>query len=155
MATTQLDKLLASWDKLSREYPEMQEKLLEQLGQRMEKAVRSNVRASGMRDGGAKVAGWQGYHIGSQKGYAAVRPSNSSSGPNSPGAITNYNELGHKTRRPKADSKRKGKYRPRQKVARVDGYHYYERSLPQVEAIAESGVSEIARDVVKKMEGKA
>lgn len=153
---SELDALIDRWAKLLQDYPGIKGELMERVGKRMEQAVRGQVRASGMKDGGSKVAGWQKYYVGSRRGYAAVRAIGSSEGaapgPNSPGAITNYTELGHLVRQASGKS---GKRRAsRRKVGAVKGYHYYERSEGQVEEIGSIELPAFAAEIAARLGGK-
>ena len=88
--------------------------------------------------------------VGSGGGYAAIRPVDTSTGDNSPGAITNYLESGHKIRRPSGLARR---YRSRIRKAYVDGYHFYQKAETRVEAKAIKLAQEFADKLAKRIEG--
>ena len=150
-----LDRLIKRVDDTIQQFPEKKEKALKEAGEAMLSIVRLNVSTSPMADDGAKVGGWQRAHVGTKKGYAAVRAiggkEGGGTGPESAGAVTNYTENGHAIRRP-APVKRKGyRYRPRIHKPRVPGYHYYyytDGPAQQAGAAAVAGLGdELAREL--------
>ena len=90
---------------------------------------------------------WQVAHVGSGGGYAAVRPEKGKTGADSPGAITNYLEGGHRIASPRGGKN----YRPRLRVSYVSGYHFYVNTSMRAESIAigeaEAWADEIAREL--------
>lgn len=122
----------------------------ERLGARMQAGVRGQIRGR-INDAHGHVAGWQEKYIGSGGGYAAVRPTNSSSGPDSPGAITNYLENGHARRRPSGRAKR---YRPRIKVLYVNGRGFYSAARPTLARMLQSEVTRWGDEVATRLGGK-
>ena len=68
MDSSDLDRLLASWEDLLKDYPDMKRELLEKLGRSLLEDVRSEI------GGGGQVQGWQERYVGSRNGYVAVRP---------------------------------------------------------------------------------
>lgn len=116
-----LDELNARLDRFLKQAPEKRREFHERMGDVMEREVRQNVRGS-LNDSRGRISGWQRKYVGSGGGYAAVRAEDSSSGPHSPGAITNYLESGHATRKPTGSAKRK---RSRSRTERVSGRHFY------------------------------
>ena len=149
-----IDGLMTSWEALLRDLPGLKKELLEELGAAALETVGQNITAAGMRDGGARIRSYQKYHVGSKHGYVAVRAVGSGegaeTGPNGPGALTNYTENGHAIRKPGASSHR---YRPRIKVARVDGYHYYAQATEPALQRGMEAVDAFAREVARRMEG--
>ena len=115
----------------------------ERLGARMQAGVRGQIRGR-INDAHGTVAGSGG-------GYAAVRPTNSSSGPDSPGAITNYLENGHARRRPSGRAKR---YRPRIKVLYVNGRGFYSAVRPSLARMLQSEVTRWGDEVATRLGGK-
>ena len=106
----------------------------------VDKSISGNV-----NDSHGKIKSWQRQSVGSRGGYAVVRPVGGQSGSNSPGAITNYLEGGHRTRRPSGTAKRPR--RSRAKMAYVDGRHFYEAAAEGIEAPA----YRLADDYLKKI----
>ena len=80
-------------------------------------------------------------------GYAAVRPEKGKTGADSPGAITNYLEGGHRIASPRGGKN----YRPRLRVSYVSGYHFYAAAAMRAESIAigeaEAWADELAREL--------
>ena len=122
--TAGLEEITRRMEKLARDFPEERRAMLTRAAEKINRRLAANITESGIRSPG-KIAGWQRVAVGSRGGYAAVRPVGSaqgaSTGRNSPGAITNYLEHGHRIR-PRGTGKG---YRPRIRVAYVNGYHFY------------------------------
>lgn len=98
--TTEIAKLSDALESVLKELPEMRKKVHEEIGADILKIVRKNIGRS-INDAHGKIRGWQENYVGSRGGYAAVRPIGGK-GPksydDSPGAITNYLEVGHTAR---------------------------------------------------------
>lgn len=124
--------------------------LHERLGARMLTGVRGQIRGK-LNDAHGHVRGWQSKYIGSGGGYAAVRAVDGASGPDSPGAITNYLENGHERRLPSGKSKRR--YKAKINVVRVAGRKFYDGVRPSLERMLQSEVDRWARDIVRRLEG--
>ena len=122
----------------------------ERLGARMQTGVRGQIRGR-INDAHGHVAGWQERYIGSGGGYAAVRVADSSSGPNSPGAITNYLENGHARRRPGGNAKL---YQPRIKVVYISGRGFYNAVRPSLARMLQDEVDRWGMDVAARLGGK-
>lgn len=110
---------------------------METVGEQIREVVAGQIDASSVNDQNGQVKRWQIAKIGSGGGYAAVRPRGSgegaATGKNSPGAITNYLNNGHRIRRPSGKAKR---YRPRFKVPFTRAFGFYNASESAAEAIA-------------------
>ena len=65
--TSGLDRLVESWDRLLKQFPDGKRKALEQMGRYLLLDVQREIGGSG------KVAGWQAPHMGTKGGYVAVR----------------------------------------------------------------------------------
>jgi hypothetical protein len=143
-----LDKIDAALNNLLKKAPEMRRKLHEEIAYYAQKAV---VREAGMtteRHTG-NLQRWQEKYVGSGGGYAAVRPIDTSTGDESPGAITNYVNSGHKIRSPWDGA------RPRRtKVAYVDGRHFYQSAARDMEDVLVPLAEEFVRDMAGILEGK-
>lgn len=144
---TALDRIETAF----KEYPELKARVLESLGKDLEGEMLSQMASSGLHAQGGRLRNWQSYHVGSGKGYVAVRPIGSkegaATGPNGPGAITNYSEAGHAVRRPR--SKRKS----RAKMLAAPGRHFYAATAAVAEAAGERRVRELVAEFVKRLEG--
>lgn len=143
----ELAKIGKGIDELLKEAPNMRRKLHEQMGDVAYSAVMQEVSRSTQRHTG-NLQRWQSKYVGSGGGYAAVRAEKGLVGKNSPGAITNYVNSGHRIRPSTTNRKRKIN------VAYVDGRHFYQaskRDLPEKLAkLGEAFVSEIAERIVGK-----
>ena len=134
-------KLDGLFEKAAKEFKALRAEYLDEAGDALLSAVRSNITASGINDARGHVRAWQRKYMGSGGGYVAVRADNSSTGKNSPGAITNYLESGHKGRMP---SGRSGRYEARIKTGRARAFGFYKSSADEAQRLAE--------DIAKKME---
>ncbi len=137
-------------NKLLDEAPGMRKKLHEEIAEMAKKEIDAHIANSGMDDSNSKVRNWQEKHVGSGGGYAAVRPTDESTGPNSPGAITRYLETGHNIRRPSGQSER---YKPDINVPYVDGYHFYQNAYSKIENKAIKMAEDFADELVKMIGG--
>ncbi len=136
-----IDKLLENMLKAS---PEIRRKAIERAASNLHADVRSEIR-SRINDSHGKVQRWQRIRKGSKGGYAVIEPENSSTGDNSPGAITNYLEHGHRIRPPKRAGA-KG-YRPRIRESYVDGRYFYD----DVGSTAEHEAIRVGKEICEKM----
>lgn len=152
---TSVDALLDHIETVFKEYPELKAKMLDEVGEELLSEVQSQMAISGLHAGGGRLRQWQKYHVGSRKGYVAVRPIGSkegaTTGPNSPGAITNYVDGGHAVRRRTANAKRSRKSRAT--VAAVPGRHFYAATNRMAEAYGSRRARELAVEFVRRLEG--
>jgi hypothetical protein len=125
-----LDELEKDIADLIKSFPDMQRELHEGFADAIKKKVDSEIVVS-LKNGASKIKRWQGRYVGSYGGYAAVRAVDTSTGAESPGAITNYLENGHKIRKPTGRNKR---YKPRINKIYIDGYHFYSKASNNLEA---------------------
>lgn len=144
---SQLDTVLNS---LLEEIPDKRRELHERIADVIKTEVDSQITQSGMNDNTGQIKQWQEPVVGSGGGYAAVHAVKGSTGANSPGAITNYLENGHKIRKPTGNNK---KYRPRIKNAYVDGYHFYSSAKNAVERKAIEEAENYVNEIAQKLEG--
>lgn len=145
-----LDRLTENMNAVLQEEPEKRRELHEKLAEAAKQEVDAQIMASVGGDSG-KISGWQEPHVGSGGGYAAVRATSSSSGDNSPGAITNYLENGHAIRGPSGNAKH---YRPEIHQPYVDGKHFYETARSEMQSKAISIAEDFASELAGKLEGK-
>lgn len=110
------------FDSILKKIPSMRHALHERIATIAHSEVKSNIDGT-LNDSRGRVKSWQRRYVGSGGGYAAIRAENTSTGKNSPGAITNYLENGHRIR-PAGKAKR----RIRVAGAYVSGRKFYERS---------------------------
>lgn len=143
-----IDKIDAAMSNLLKKAPEMRRKLHEEIAYHAQKAVVGEVGMTTERHTG-DLQRWQEKYVGSGGGYAAVRAVNTSTGDESPGAITNYVNSGHKIRPPGNGT------RPRRtKVAYVDGRHFYQSAARDMEDVLVPLAEKFVRDMAGILEGK-
>jgi hypothetical protein len=130
--------------------PEKRREMHEKIAEAIKEEVDTQIAQSGLNDSSGRVKDWQQQKVGSGGGYAAVRASDKAIGDNSPGAITNYLENGHKIREPSGKSPN---YRPRIKKPYVDGFRFYGKARAGAEAKAISIAEEYVNDIAEKLEG--
>lgn len=145
---SELDNLSEKLNSLLKEAPEKKRELHEQLAEAAKQEVNAQIGAS-VNKNSEKISSWQETHVGSGGGYAAVRATDSSAGDNSPGAITNYLENGHKIRQPSGHAKH---YRPAIKTPYVEGRHFYQTSKSALEAKAISLTQNFADKLAEELE---
>lgn len=114
------------FDDVLKEFPEEKRKLHQRVAVIAEQIVKGQT-------GSETLSNMQESFVGSRGGYAAVKAKRGGRGPKSAGAITNYNENGHKIRKPSGRSKN---YRPRIHTIFVNGRHFYQKSRSIVESAA-------------------
>lgn len=151
---TRLNGLAEDFRDLARQFPAERRALMETVGERIRETVVSQIDASGLNDANGNVKRWQIVSIGSGGGYAAVRPAGKKEGAptgnNSPGAITNYLNSGHRVRRP---SGRDPSYHPRFHVVRTREFPFYEASQASAEAAALQEAQAFIDRIAERMGG--
>lgn len=135
---------------LATEFRAARAELLTEAGNRLKEALDSRITASGLRDIHGKVRSWQVQYRGSGGGYVALRATNTSTGDNSPGAITNYLESGHKVRFPSGKSQR---YRPEVHVARARAFKFYAATKPDLEKVERETAQAMEQRLTAYLEG--
>ena len=138
----------AKLSKILNEIPNARRELHEEISELLKREIDTNIDSS-INDSNGKIKGWQEAVVGSGGGYAAIHAVSGESGANSPGAITNYLEGGHPIRSATGRSKY---YKPRIKVAYVDGFHFYARTRDTIEAKVISLAEKFADSIVKNLE---
>lgn len=136
--------------------PGMKEVMLERAGREVRDEVRRAINASGLNDRRyGRVKQWQGPHMGSGRGYVAVRPDSvlvmSGGGTRTPlnaGALTNYLTFGHKVRGPSGRWKR---YVNRAEKTRVKGFRFYKTAGNQAEKIAIQAAEEFLNSLAVEL----
>lgn len=171
---SQMDALTQRIEKLITGLPAKRRELHKKIATLLQHEVQKSIGDSGLNDDSGKVKSWQEQYIGSKGGYAAVRATDKgsgkypSTGPNSPGAVTNYLESGHKipyaTHAAKLSKKgiyvksRKVRYGSgRNGLAWVEGRHFYAKTIALASSIDTELRKEIEKftdDICKSLEGK-
>ena len=146
-----IDEINRILDDVIKEFPDARRQLHEEIGREafeiVQNQIASTSNSSSKKSG--TVRGMQRVVLGSGGGYVAVKPKKGS-GPESPGAITVYNENGHRIRRPTGLSKR---YRPHIHTVFVSGRHFYQKSESLVQAAAIRRAEAFANELAKKFGG--
>lgn len=144
------DDLVKDLKTVLKESKEMRRELHEEIADVLKETLDANIDAS-LNDGNGHVKAMQEKHVGTGGGYAAVRPKK---GKNEKGlaygALTNYITSGHRIRPPSGTYKR---YRPRIKVAYVNGRHFYQTTRGEIEAKVIGLVEQFADRIAEKLEG--
>lgn len=147
--TKQLEKLSETLRGMREQFPKSQRAYHERVAQTLKQEIYWEIAATTNSTG--KLASYQEEHVGSRGGYAAIRARGGESGANSPGAITNYVENGHKiaagaraTRKPTTR-----KYRPRIKVGAVQGRHFYQHVRSRAMQIAMEEMDEFLTELTE------
>lgn len=149
-----IDRLLESWDRLLAQFPQDKTALLEDLGKELLSEVRQRIQGSGT------VQGWQNYHLGSKKGYVAVRAKadtykrTAGGRQYAVGYVTNAIESGHQHRRPSPEKKVGYSYRPRIKTPAVAGRHFYAQVRSRMERMGQAELERLAQGLVARLEGR-
>lgn len=128
------------WKNTINKIPGLKEAMLEKLGGRVQGEVRQAVDRSGLHDSRGRVKRWQNPHVGSGRGYVAVRADSVEVAAGyrdrqrlNAGALTNFLSSGHKVRGPSGRAKR---YQPRARMTRVRGLDFYSKAKAESEKIA-------------------
>ncbi len=152
--TKGFDELDAALARILDRAPEKRREFHEEMAGLIKDELDAAIASSGLADSAGAVRRWQIKHVGSGGGYAAVRAAGTREGgevgPNGPGAVTNYLENGHAIRTPGGRAKN---YRPRIRVAYVNGYHFYETAFSQIEGRAIEKAEEWLDDIAKELDG--
>lgn len=135
-----LDELNARLDRFLKQAPGKRREFHERMGDVMQQEVRAQIAVS-VNDSRGRVAGWQRKYVGSGGGYAAVRAEDTSSGENSPGAITNYLESGHAISSRRSDA------------GRVSGRHFYLSTRMTIGYVVEAEAVDLANELAALLEG--
>jgi len=150
----ELHRLIDDFEHVLREVPNSRREMHRRVGAAVLEEVRRQIDSSGLNDAHGRIKGYQDYFVGSLGGYAAVRAIRGL-GPHgysdSPGALTNYLENGHRIRRPSGRAKKRR--RGRAKQAYADGFHFYEAARQTAESIAYEAAYRYAEDLAQMLEG--
>lgn len=127
--TTEWATFWERWKLVINQIPGFKEAMLADVGKTMTSEVRRAVAASGVNDPRGRVQTWQNAHIGSGRGYVAVRADSVEVTAGyrgretaNAGALTNYLTAGHHVRQPSGRTKR---YHPEAHVTRTRSFQFY------------------------------
>ena len=141
-----LDKVVKALENMPEVIREARAEVMEEMGQDLLGAVKQRIGGTG------RIADVQDYHVGSGKGYVAVRAkADTELDGYAAGYITNALEGGHEIRRPaQANS------RSRARVDRVPGkYMYWDTGRQEAERLAETAAQRIEDAALKALDGGA
>lgn len=141
-----LEDLNDIFDNLITNFRDDQRKLHEELATELKATLDRNISAT-VNDSHGRVRGWQVPHVGSGGGYAAVRATDGKTGPDSPGAITNYLENGHRIRA----STLGRAYRSRIRMPYVRGRYFYQTTRGMIESVCRAKVENFARNLASEV----
>lgn len=151
MDTSAWREFWAKWEDAIKQIPGLKERILEKAGEDVRDAVRQGINQSESNDQRGRVKTWQNPHVGSGKGYVAVRPDSVEveSGGGSKeklnaGALTNFLTSGHKVRGPSGRAKR---YVPRARMTKVPGLGFYKNAARDAEQIAAQAAEEFLEQI--------
>lgn len=141
-------------DDLLKKMPQKRRELHETVAKRAQEEVRAQIRAK-LNDGEGHVQGWQEASVGSGGGYGKVKPQKGETGRDSPGAITNYLENGHKTRRtqrPDSERSRCEIRRSQNSRLRVEGRKFYAQARKRVQAMLNEEAEKLVQELAKEFQ---
>lgn len=171
-----LNELDYTLNEIFRKIPESRRELHERLSKMLKEEVDKAIDESGLNDSRGKIKNWQEARIGSKGGYAAIRPLKGRGlvGPNSPGAITNYLEYGHRVRGSKAENQERqrmkelrrkevqgrirGRFTRKTTIVldtrrRVPGYYFYTDAAFVAESKAIAEAEKFVNEFANMLEG--
>ena len=135
--------------RLRESYREIRAGTLNDAADRLKRALDGNILASGLNDTHGRVRAWQTRYDGSFGGYTAIRAVSGATGADSPSAITNYLENGHKVRYPTGKSNR---YRPDVHTARARAFRFYHQTVSVVQQIEVDAVQRVEQALAHALE---
>ena len=141
-----LDRVVKALEDLPGTLREARAQVMEEMGEELLGAVQQRIGGTG------RIAGAQDYHVGSSKGYVAVRAkAKTDLGRYAAGYVTNAREGGHEIRKPANAGTRS-----RAKLSRVPGkYMYRDTGELEAERLAETAAERIEQAAVQALEGES
>lgn len=158
-----LNNLSAQMNRVLAHAPELQREIHEKLGVRLLDIVRHRtpislkghrISAVSYHERGT-MRNWQSKYIGSRGGYAAVRATDTPTGKNGAGAITNYVENGHRARIGGMYASQRTKRRWRQHGASrsfVDGRGFYRATQDDAARLLSRAAAQLASQIAEEFE---
>lgn len=142
-----------NWSDKIEQIPGLKEDMMKRIGESVQATVRVSIDRSGLSDHRGQVKRWQNPHVGSRKGYVAIRADSVevAAGNNdkqrlNAGALTNFLTSGHKVRGPSGRTKR---YQPRARMTRVRGFDFYKKAKEEAEKIALQEAEDFLRNLTQ------
>lgn len=141
-----LDRVVKALEDMPGTLREARAQVMEEMGEELLGAVQQRIGGTG------RIAGAQDYHVGSGKGYVAVRAkAKTDLGRYAAGYVTNALEGGHEIRKPANAGARS-----RAKLSRVPGkYMYRDTGELEAERLAETAAERIEQAAVQALEGES
>ncbi len=134
-----------------KKFPQLRKQAVENITKRMKQQLDTEI-STRLNDSHGKIRGWQTIRTGSRGGYGVIEATNETSGDNSPGAITNYLENGHKIRYPRNPGARG--YRPRIRNTYVDGHWFYKSVENKRDYLVSSEIKKMTEELTATLEGR-
>lgn len=150
----QLSKFSAALENLLKDAPELRRNMHTELANEIEKELGVSI-SSSLNDGNGTVKGWQGAHVGSGGGYAAVRPNKGTAHPPYPhtiGRVTAALERGHQPPKPGQRGNSGAKYRPRIKLGFIPGRFFYQKTYNTIETKAVAKAEQFVEQLKRRLE---
>lgn len=157
MQSIDLEDFAQQLDDLVKKMPQKRRELHETVAKRAQEEVRAQIRAK-LNDGEGHVQGWQEASVGSGGGYGKVKAKTTPKGVasrDSPGAITNYLENGHKTRRTQRPDSERSRYeirRSQNSRLRVEGRKFYAQARKRVQAMLNEEAEKLVQELAKEFQ---
>ena len=148
MQDVKVNEICKKFDSVLDKMPELRRKFHEEVKDLLKEELDKNITSS-INDENGKIKNFQEAVVGSGGGYAAVHAKKGKTGKDSPGAITNYLENGHRIRMPSGTNKY---YKPRIEIVYVDGFHFYEKTRSNIEAKVLNLAEDFANEILKSLE---
>lgn len=151
--TQDIDRLTRSWDKLLKQFPEQKAEVLRRAGDEILARVQAEIGGTG------KVQDWQAAHMGSKRGYVAVRAKKETyqetkgGRRDAVGYITNAIEGGHRHGNRPRSSDSDSKPRPRAKTVAVPGRYFYAAVRNTLTGLDESEARQLIQTIIDGLEG--
>ncbi len=148
--SVQLDEIVKRFGKVREMSIAEKQKMFYQIGRKVKYSLLPS-QMTGIKNP-EHVVSMQKIYLGSGLGYAAVRAADTSTGANSPGAITNYLENGH--RRVVPVHKKGGDYGTRELADKVKGFYFYKKTKSVLLPDVKREVEDFANSIADKLRGE-
>lgn len=153
--TSGWDEFWNQWKGMIEKIPGMKQAMLEAVGMQLTENVRRAIDASGVDDAMGRVKSWQNAHVGSGRGYVAVRPDSvevpTGGGGRktiNAGALTHYLDDSHRVRQPSGRAKR---YRPEASVTRTRDFRFYAKAGTDADRAAVSAADAFCKQILEEL----
>ncbi len=150
-----LEQFAREMEEILRDFPEMRREMHKKAAVRLQREVRIQI-ATKLNDEDGTVQDWQDVSIGSGGGYAKIKAKKGRIGADSPGAITNYLENGHKARKPMKSQGERGLWankRTARSRAYVSGRGFYHQARKQAATVLQQEAQNLMEEVRRRLCG--